>query len=545
MATLIKNAKIYVEKGEYVPALLIDDGYILAAGEEDELRKQAETLGKAVETIDCEGRTVIPGLNDTHIHLMLYGTKKKQVKIGAAKSIEEIITACRDFMEEYPERTKKGILSIGWNQERLAEGRMPIKEDLDRISTEIPIVLRRACGHILTANTMALEMIIARGDMEQVPAELYERDASGQLNGVLYEAAAMKGMTIIPDPSDAERDEALVEALNEAASYGITSIQSNDISPNTGDEHQIERVTKKIFDEGRSPIRLRWQCFYREMNKLKKSLESGVLSRREEYNKGRMLTVGPLKLFKDGSLGGRSALLRGEYADAPGVTGVATIDEETAKEFCAVAADAGLQVITHSIGDGAIDSMMNAYDSVWQEGNPLRHCILHCQITDMDMLRRIRDRKYLVSYQPCYLNSDLYVVDSRVGSELARTSNAFGTVYQMIGKRMSLGTDCPIEKMNPFENIYCAVTRKDQGGYPPQGYYPEECMDVSDALDAYTINSAYCEFAEDWKGRLKPGYCADLVVLDKDIFTVPSSEIREILPVMTMVDGKIVYKRDA
>ncbi len=543
MATLITNAKIYVEKGVFAPALLIEDGSILAVGEEQELRQQAQSLAAPLEIIDCEGRTVIPGLNDTHIHLMLYGTKKKQVKIGEAKSIEEIIDTCRAFMEAYPERTKNGILAIGWNQERLAEGRMPVKEDLDRISTDIPIVLRRACGHVLTANSLALEQILARGDMEQYPAELYEKDAAGQLNGILYEAAAMKGMTIIPDPSDAERDEALVDAMHEAASYGITSLQSNDISPNTGDEHQIERVTKKIFDEGRSPIRLRWQCFYREMDKLKASLESGVLSRRAVYNQGRMLTVGPLKLFKDGSLGGRSALMRKDYADAPGVRGVATIDEETAKEFCRVAADAGMQVITHSIGDGAIDSMMNAYDSVWQEGNPLRHCLLHCQITDEEMLRRIRDRDYLVSYQPCYLNSDLYVVDSRVGSELARTSNAFGTVYQMIGRRMSLGTDCPIEKMNPFENIYCAVTRKDQSGYPPQGYYPEECMDVSDAVDAYTINSAYCEFAEDWKGRLKPGYCADLTVLDRDIFTVPSSEIREILPVMTMVDGKIVYRR--
>lgn len=540
MATLIKNGKIYVEKGTYEQAMVVENGYIRAVGANEAMEDLA---GAGAEVIDCGGRTVIPGFNDSHIHLMLYGTKRKQVRIGQAKSIEEIIEICRAFMRQYPQRTSRGILAIGWNQDTLAEKRMPNRNDLDRISTDIPIVLRRVCGHVLAANTMALEQIIDRGDMKKVPDELYEKDSSGKLNGVLYEAAAMEGMTIIPDPSDEERDAALVDVMHEAVSYGITSVQANDISPNTGDEDQVERVTKKIFDEGRSPLRLRWQCFYRELDKFKASLDHGVFSRREEYNRGRMLTVGPLKLFKDGSLGGRSALLRGEYADAPGVSGVATISEETAKEFCRIAADNGLQVITHSIGDGAIDSMMNAYESVSEAGNPLRHCILHCQITDRQMLERIRDNGFLVSYQPCYLNSDLYVVDNRVGGELASTSNAFGTLYQMIGRRMSLGTDCPIENMNPFENVYCAVTRKDQGGYPPAGYYPQECMDVSDAIDAYTAGSAYCEFAEDWKGRLKPGYCADLVVLDGDIFTVPAEKIREIRPVMTMVDGKVVYQK--
>jgi len=540
VATILINGKIYAEKNRFYQAMLIENGIITAVGSNSEIQSIAV---ENATTIDCMGKTVIPGLNDSHLHLMLYGTKKQQVQIKNANSIRELISMCREFVGKHPERTEKGLLAIGWNQDLLEDKRMPNKADLDDISTQIPIVLRRSCGHVLTANSLALKLLKRRGDFESMPSELYERDESGNLTGVIYEEAAMRAMTIVPDPSDEDREAAILDAMREAVSLGITSVQSNDISPNTGDLEQIERVIKKVFNEGGGLLRLRWQCLYREVQDFEKSLESGVFSRRDHYNRGRMLTVGPLKLFKDGSLGGRSALMRNGYADSPGTSGIEALSDETAKQLCKIAAENDIQVVTHCIGDAAIEKMVDAYETVIENGhNNLRHSILHCQITDLQMLTRIKELGILVQYQPCYLNSDLHVVDSRVGKALAETSNAYNTAYNMLGQRVSFGTDCPIESLNPFENLYCAVTRKDQKGFPEDGYYPAERMELSDALDAYTVGSAFCEFAENWKGRLKRGFCADMTVLDRDIFTIPPDEIRLVRPVMTIVDGKVVYR---
>jgi predicted amidohydrolase YtcJ len=212
-------------------------------------------------------------------------------------------------------------------------------------------------------------------------------------------------------------------------------------------------------------------------------------------------------------------------------------------QFCRMAQDAGMQVVTHAIGDDAISRTLDAYESVNLPGeNPLRHGVVHCQITDLPMLQRMVDSKIAAFYQPIFLDYDMQVLESRVGKELASTSYAFATFPKMGGK-VGYGTDAPVENCNPFPNIYSAVTRMNLKGQPEGGFYPQEKVDIYDAIDAYTTGSAWCEFAEDEKGRLKPGYLADLVVLDTDIFTCPERDIPGILPVMTMVGGRIVFEK--
>jgi hypothetical protein len=200
-------------------------------------------------------------------------------------------------------------------------------------------------------------------------------------------------------------------------------------------------------------------------------------------------------------------------------------------------------VITHAIGDGAIQSVIETYSKIMDDGdNTLRHGIVHNQITTREQLERIAELKIPVMYQPIFLQSDIPIINDRIGDELAETSYAFNTLYKL-GAPVSLSTDSPVEDCNPFENIYLAVNRKRLDGTPEEGYYPDENMSLEDAIDGYTIMSAYNEFKEDWKGRLKPGFVADMIVLDRDIFTIPTMEIKDVMVEQTIVDGKVVYSR--
>ena len=186
---------------------------------------------------------------------------------------------------------------------------------------------------------------------------------------------------------------------------------------------------------------------------------------------------------------------------------------------------------------------MKTYEKLIKNGkNPLRHALIHCQITNKAMLENIAKNNVLVMYQPIFLDYDMHIVESRCGKELASTSYAFNTLDKLGGK-ISYGTDCPVEGCNPFLNIYCAVTRKDLKGNPEGGFYPEECVDIYTAVDAYTEGSAYAEFMENKKGRIKEGFYADMVILDKDIFTIDPIEIKDIKVLLTMVGGKVVYEK--
>ena len=228
------------------------------------------------------------------------------------------------------------------------------------------------------------------------------------------------------------------------------------------------------------------------------------------------------------------------YISDPDNHGSEWIKKDELSQYCSFASEHDIQVIVHCIGDAAMDQVIDCFGT---ESNPLRHGLVHCQISDRPLVNKIINNNILAFVQPVFLDSDMDILDELIGRELAETSYAFGTLLRMNGLRTSYGTDCPVEDCNPFPNIYMAVTRKDKEGKPAGGFYPEECVDVASAIDAYTIESAYGEFMEDKKGRIKEGYYADMVLLDRDIFTVDPMEIKDILPVMTMVGGRIVYER--
>ena len=535
----LKNGKIYVERGVFAQAVLMENGRVTAVGDNEDIADLAEDA----RIIDCGGRTVIPGLNDSHLHLIQIGTRLSRAEIAGSSSIDDMIQRVKAFMAAHPEACARGLAATGWNQDLFRdEKRMPNRYDLDRISTDIPIVLRRVCGHVATANSRALELLGMSQKPGRVEGGTIELDENGVPNGIFTEAAAGLPDSVLPqaDLKDARRD--FLTGAQYALSHGITSVQSNDAGNSSYPRDAVIDMISALYQENGCPLRYRFQISFDSPEDLQGFIDAGGYARSLGADPD-MLAFGPVKLFKDGSLGGRTGTMRQGYLDDPGNFGVETTTDGDMDAFCRIADQSGLQVVTHVIGDKAIGDVTGNYERVLRDGqNPLRHALVHCQITDRPMLERIVRDHIPVMYQPIFLDYDMHAVISRCGEALSSTSYAFKTVEEL-GGWVSYGTDSPVEDCNPFPNIYSAVTRKDKNGWPEGGFVPEECVDVARAVDAYTLGSAYNEFRERDKGRIKPGFLADMVVLDTDIFTCDPMKIRNILPVMTIVGGRIAWEK--
>jgi predicted amidohydrolase YtcJ len=245
----------------------------------------------------------------------------------------------------------------------------------------------------------------------------------------------------------------------------------------------------------------------------------------------------------DGSLGARTAYLSRPYADAPSTRGIATYSQEELDHLIRRSHEAGQDAAVHCIGDGAAYMAMGSIRRAKaMKKNGSRHGIVHCQITDAPLLGMFRELNVTAYVQPIFLRVDLHVVESRVGKALAETSYNFKTLVDL-GVNVSLGTDCPVEGLNPLPNIYSAVTRKDLGGNPQGGFYSGQCLTVGEAVYAYTAGSAYCSREERVKGKIREGYMADIAVLSDDIFEIDPNGIKDARVDMTILDGKIVWQR--
>lgn len=532
MKTILKNGKIYIEKNNFQEAIIIDNGIIEKVGTNEEIQKS-----DADNVIDLQGKTVLPGLNDSHMHLSLIGDAMTSCNLTSSKSIDETIKLGMNFLEK-----NKNIVALygrGWNQDYFISGekRLLNRFDLDKISAEIPIVFERVCGHVSVGNTKALE-ILGVDENTIVDGGEIEIGNDGKPNGIFNENAVRLIQSVIPEKDNNEREKDFLKAAEYAISVGITSVQSCDIM--SKEFQSMFVILHNIYDNKKTSLRYSHQYNFQDINDFKEYLKTEFIT--GNYDE-KFLSKGALKLFKDGSLGARTALMLKEYKDAPGIKGVAALSDKQMQDLCDTATKNGITVVTHAIGDSAVESVINAYENTMKDGkNPLRHGIVHCQISSMEQLERIAKLNIAVMYQPIFLDYDLKIVESRVGKGLASTSYAFNTLNKL-GAPISFGTDSPVEDCNPFPNIYCAVTRQGMDGNPDGGFYPNEKMSVEDAVDAYTIGSAFNEFKENFKGRLKPGYVADLIILDKDIFTVDGFYIKDIRVEKTMIDGEFVFQR--
>lgn len=532
--TVFYNAKVYVEKGVFAEAVMQEDGWIKMVGTNEEVLAAAE----GAEKIDCEGRTLIPGLNDSHMHILQLGMAMDQVDMSGCKSVEEMIEVGKQYLKDHP--GCRGLFTQSWNDDNFYpdKKRLPDRHDMDKISTEIPLCIARICGHSCVVNTLALEMMGLDENNHFVEGGEVVLEESGYPNGYLYENAQADARLTIPPYTVEELKDCYRRSMKYAVEHGMTTTQSNDYRTVAPMEAVVQALTE-LYESGEAPMRYVAQCGCENIEQMK---EYAAGCWKKTVGPDKWMEYGPAKMFKDGSLGARSALMRKPYADAPDMIGVERISDEKQDEMIEYASKIGMQIATHCIGDGAIDITQKLYAKHNPADNPCRHSIVHYQITDMDMVEFTKEHNIYACYQPIFLHYDLNICADRVGEELAKTSYCFKTAYEK-GIHASFGTDCPVEDCNPFLNLWSAMCRTDFDGKPEGGWLPEEKLDAATAIDMYTVESAFHEFKEDVKGRIKPGYMADIVVMDKDIFTCDPMEVKDILPVITMVGGKIVYRR--
>lgn len=538
MKTAIINGKIRTMDARYkeVEAMLIADGKIIEVGKTKDIKA---LMTEGDHCIDVKGACVIPGFNDSHQHLLGYGISRQRVALHDAQSISELIQLTTLFLHEKKVEKGKWIIGRGWNQDQFkTEQRFPNRYDLDQVSTEHPILLFRRCGHIAVANSEALRLAgLLNPANVVVNGGLVECDEAGEATGILTEHAITLISSLIPPYSDEELKSILKESMQVANSKGITSIQSDDFEMLSGsDVTQVIKLYESLAEAGEMTCRIYEQCLLPTKEALVAFLKSG-------YKMGdgtSFFKIGPLKLLCDGSLGGRTAAMRQPYVDQPNTSGVLCYSQEELNEMVALAHEAKMQVAIHAIGDLAIETVLNSIESLACDQEH-RHGIVHCQITDEHLLERFAKLKVLAYIQPIFLNSDLSIVNQSVGEDLAQTSYAFKTMLNK-GIHVALGTDCPVESMDPFPNLYCAMTRQEISGQTTSGWNIKEALTLEEAVYHYTMGSAYASFEESVKGSLSVGKYADFIVLDQDIFNIQPQDLLKTKVLQTFVGGQCVYQ---
>ena len=542
MDIVIHNAKVYLERGHFAEAVLVLGDKIAAVGTNAEIL----ALAAGTEKFDAGGRLLLPGFNDSHLHLYNYGSNIHNIRAYDVTSIDELVKHGKEQIDSMNAPPGSVVTGVGWNEtmfttERSSdEKRHPNRYDLDRISTEHAVIIDRVCRHSVCCNSLALKMAGITRDTPQVEGGKMDVDTHGEPLGIFRENAIPAIKAIIPPYTADELERLLLHAMRHALENGLTSVSSNDI---TGENYQsIVDTYIKIFTKHGLHLRLNMQCSVEEDAAFDEFINRGWITKASMGHP--CLTMGPLKLFADGSLGSRTALLRNPYNDEPSTGGLRVHIPEEMDTLVQKAHHAGLQVAIHAIGDAGIEQAINSLEkAIGGKKNELRHAIVHCQITDLPLLERMAKSDILAFVQPIFLAHDLYMLEDRVGKELASSSYAWATM-EKLGIKTSYGTDCPVESMSPIECIACAVNRHDVStGYPEGGVYPDECVDVYTAVDAYTAGSAYATFEENRKGRIRQNYLADMVLLDRDIFTIPKNEIREAKVIWVIAGGNMLEKK--
>ena len=537
MDRIFYNGQIKTLDDQYpmVSAVAVKNGIVMAVGSDEEMKALA---GPATEMVDLKGAFMCPGLIDSHMHLLLLSNKLRRTDIGVAKTFKE----CMDIMAKAAE-AKKGTdgwaMGIGFNQYDWTDcNEVPTRLDLDKACGDVPAYIERACGHIATLNTKAMELMGMMNEKEGESQYKLRYFEDGTPNGVLCEDTVRLVEEYFPVPTVPEMKQLILMGANYIASKGLAGVHSDDLNlvVPVKDMPVILQAYKELSEADELPIRVHQQCRMLNLPMIEKFCSEYKV--RTKW--GKNFTIGDIKIMGDGSLGAHTAVLRGEYKNAPDDHGIPLHDDEELYAMFRVAHNAGYPIVVHVIGDGAMDQVVNGYELVMNE-NPkpnMRHGIIHCQIMDEAQQDRFVKLNLLAYAQPVFVRYDSQIVDDCVGSELAKTSYNWRR-YIDLGVHMSGGSDCPVEDCDPLANMYYAVTRMGMDGKP---WYPENAVTMEEALRMFTIEGAYSAFEEAERGSITIGKYADFTVLDKNIMENPPEELLNTKVLMTVVNGKTVYE---
>jgi hypothetical protein len=501
---------------------------------------------------------VLPGLTDAHFHFQGWALSRRELPLAGTASLQ----AVQETLRQHVERTLAGrwIKGQGWNETDWPEPRLLTRHDLDAVAPDHPVILWRSDLHLATANTLALRLAGVTTDTPNPAAGVIDHDATGQPTGVLRDQAIDLIHAVLPEPSEAEIDAAMRDAIAEAHRLGLTGVHDFRIG-DAAESRGAFQTWQRLHAAGALSLRV-WMMF--DGTLLEEAIRLGL---RSGFGDDR-LRIGGAKYFADGSLGARTAWMLEPYND--GGSGLPVVPMADLAGAIQRGAAAGLPVGIHAIGDRAIRELLDVFSEVLPkvarssppagsaqighskkpqltidnyqltiDNSPLPHRIEHVQHSHPDDLRRLGSLGLVASVQPIHLVDDMALVERAVG-ERGRWSYALRTLLDS-GAVLALGSDCPVASPNPFWGIHAAVTRQRRDGTPAGGWYPEERLSVAEAVAGYTLGPAHASGQIDRLGSITPGKLADLVVLDRDIFDVPPAELAGIRPVLTIFDGAIVY----
>jgi predicted amidohydrolase YtcJ len=533
-AVLIHNARIYtfdeansmIDNGALVFSA---EGSILALGESDAMMAAYSNA----QSHDMQGRTILPGLIDAHGHLAGttgYAASLTQANLVGAESKQEVLQRLRDFEATLGE--EDWLVGFGWDQNDWPEKEFPSRADLDKDFADRPVWLERIDGHAAWVNSAALSVADRdfSGDWNPQGGDIH-RDANQQATGIFIDQAMSFVGQQVPPVTPERLDSAMDQAISNLLAVGITSVHDMGIN------RQAIESLQSLIKSGRLPIRV--YAFADGLNETMDWLcKSGFVNDPSGF-----LVMRGVKLYGDGALGSRGAALLSDYTDEPGNSGLIFNDDATVRSHVSQALSCGLQVAIHAIGDRANRQALDAFEAGLSEypDNEGRHRIEHVQILAPEDIPRLAQWGIIASMQPTHATSDMYWAEERLGIDRARAGAYVWRSLADADAHLALGSDFPVENINPMHGIFAAVSRQDLKQWPQNGWFPEQALNRIEAIRGFTIGAAYAAFMEQEVGSLEPGKKADFIVLDQNIMQVAVEDIPGLQVLQTWVNGKKVF----
>ncbi|PJJ59627.1 amidohydrolase [Hymenobacter chitinivorans] len=520
---LVYNATVYTVDSAFTKAqaFAVQDGKFVAVGSADELRQKFQ----ATQEVDAQGQFVYPGFYDAHCHFYRYALGLRDANLVGTTSWDDVLQKLRQHRQQYPQAA--WLTGRGWDQNDWPTKQFPTKDELDRLFPDVPVFLTRVDGHAALVNQKALDLAGVTA-ATPISGGTITRDAQGKLTGLLVDNATRLVSAKIPEPTPAEADAALLQAQQLCVAVGLTSLADAGL-----DKANIDRMAA-----------------LQQQNKLKLRLYAMLnptAANKEFYFKNGpvfqdRLTVTSFKVYADGALGSRGACLVEPYADRPKETGFLLSTEKEYRQLAKDIAASKFQMNTHAIGDSANRIILNIYGEALKGQKDRRWRIEHAQVITPADMPKFGQFGIVPSVQPTHATSDMYWAGGRLGKERLKTAYAYQELRKQYGQ-VALGSDFPVEDINPLFGFHSAVARQDAKNYPSGGFQMENALSRPDALRGMTTWAAHAAFEDKQKGSITPGMAADFVILNKDLLQAPATELRGAQVQQTWIGGEQVYKR--
>ncbi|MFS0864535.1 amidohydrolase [Fredinandcohnia sp. 179-A 10B2 NHS] len=531
MGTLWTGGQAYtfVKENEKVEAVFVENGIIIATGQEAVLRKQFQDRVKHV--VDIVGCTMYPGFVDSHMHIIGHGEKLMKLDFSEMTTSHQLI----DAIKEHVSKANKGewITGEGWNENILPDQKIFKREELDELSPNNPLVLKRICRHAIIVNSTALELAGITDETPDPVGGVIVRDEAGKATGYLKDRAQDLVMDVIPTVSEDYLKQALTLSIKNCLELGLVGAHTEDLHY-YGGFHRTFHAFQQVIDGQKVKFRTNLLVHHEAVDDMHHDGYS--------YKDGtEFVEFGAMKIFADGALGGRTALLSQPYNDSPDTSGVAIHSLQELKSLVKKAREYKMPIAVHAIGDLAFEYVIDVIEE-YPGISGQRDRLIHAQILRKDLIERAKNLPIILDIQPRFVVSDFPWVIDRIGEENFSYCYAWKTLLKE-GFHCAGGSDAPIEPVNPLLGIHAAVTRKNPDDKDSGSYIPKETLSMFEAISLFTTGSAYAIGQEDRMGKIAPGYKADFTILDKDLFSIPEDEIIDVKVMKTVVDNTIMFER--